>query len=109
MGTMTIAGVRPAGELADVFVLYDDGTASHMQVIEGQEPQLARPGRFVTAEQYEARLQELHDQNAAYVAELEAADEARHRADFEALVGLGVPEDSARRMAGYGELRRAGR
>lgn len=106
MATMTIAGVRPAGQLVDAYVLYDDGTASHMQVIEGQEPQLARPGRFVTAEEYAARLQELHEQSAAYVAELEAADEARHRADFEALVGLGVPEDSARRMAGFLDGRR---
>ncbi|MGJ3558809.1 hypothetical protein ACR6C2_07470 [Streptomyces sp. INA 01156] len=98
---MTIAGARPIGELADLYVLYEDGTTGHLQVLAGSEPTLSRPGRFVTLDEYSERLQELHDGTAAHVAELEAEDEARRAADYEALIAAGVAHGSARRMAGY--------
>lgn len=101
MATMTIAGARPVGEPADLFVIYEDGTPAQMQVVAGTKPALARPGRFVTAEEHAARLQKLHDATAAYVTGLKAADEARHQADYEALVAAGVAHESARRMAGF--------
>ena len=101
MSSMAIAGASPVGELVEWFVIYDDGTTGRMQVSKGTEPTLSRSGSFVSEEEYGARVQQLGEGTAAHVAELQAADEARQAADYEALVGLGVPEDSARRMAGY--------
>ncbi|MDQ1018986.1 hypothetical protein [Streptomyces afghaniensis] len=101
MDTMTVAGARPIGEIVDVFVIYDDGTPAHMQILAEAKPTLSRPGRLVSEEQYGKRLQELRASSAAHVAALEAQDEARHQEDYEALLGAGVPEESARRMAGY--------
>ncbi|MFI9418107.1 hypothetical protein [Streptomyces werraensis] len=106
MDTMTIAGAQPAGEVVDVYVIYDDGTTGHLQASADRELTLSRPGRVVSRDEYSERLGQLRDGTAAHVAALEAADEARHRADFEALVGLGVPEESARRMAGFPDGRR---
>ncbi|NBM15779.1 NAD-glutamate dehydrogenase [Streptomyces sp. GC420] len=99
---MTIAGVSPVGELVDVFVIYEDGTPAHMQVLAGTEPMLSRPGAFVSRAEYGERVRELREGTAARVAELEAADEAHHRADYDALRAAGVAEDSARRLSGYG-------
>ncbi|MEU6594800.1 hypothetical protein ABZ923_37335 [Streptomyces sp. NPDC046881] len=101
MDTMVIAGVRPVGESVDLYVIYDDGTPAHMQVLAGMEPVLSRPGRFVSLEEYGERRQELQDGITAHIASLEKADEIRQENDFEALIALGVPEDSARRMSGY--------
>ncbi|MFF5968293.1 hypothetical protein ACFY64_32125 [Streptomyces collinus] len=101
MDTMSVAGAKPVGEIVDVFVIYDDGTPARIQLLAGPEPTLARPGRVVSEEEYGARLQELREGTRAYVAQLEAQDEARQRADYEVLRGLGVPEENARRMAGY--------
>ncbi|PSK58004.1 hypothetical protein B0E38_01849 [Streptomyces sp. 111WW2] len=101
MDTMAIAGADPVGELVDRYVIYDDGTAGQMQVLAGTEPTLSRPGRFVSRDEYSDRLQELREGTAAHLAGLTAEDEARHRADYEALRAAGVAEVSARRMAGY--------
>lgn len=101
MATMTIAGARPVGELVDVFVIYDDGTAGHLQVDARVTPTLSRAGTIVTKEQYGERARELRDRTAAHVARLMDEDEARRRTDLAALLGAGVPEETARRMAGY--------
>jgi hypothetical protein len=101
MDTMTIAGVRPVGELIEVFVIYEDGTPARLEVPAGAEPRLSRPGAVVTMEEYGERVRELEEGTAAYVARLTAEDEARHAADYAALLAAGVAEDSARRMSGY--------
>ncbi|MGO4422754.1 hypothetical protein AB4Z54_29635 [Streptomyces sp. MCAF7] len=96
-----VDGAEPAGRTATYYVIYDDGTAGLIKVTGGHEPQLARPGTLVPATRYEARLGELTADHAAYVIQLQAADEARTRQDYEALLGAGVPEESARRMSGH--------
>lgn len=101
MDGMTIAGVRPLVDLVDLYVIYEDGTPAHLQVPDGRQPELARPGAFVSRERYGERLAELHAETAARVARLQQADEERQRADYQALLGSGVPDDTARRMAGY--------
>jgi hypothetical protein len=102
MDSMTVAGARLLDEVTDWYVIYDDGSAGHMQVLAETEPVLSRPGRFVTRDEYSDRLGELNAATAAYVAELTAADEARQTADYEALLAAGVPDDTARRMSGLG-------
>lgn len=97
-----VDGVEPAGDTATYYVVYDDGTAGLIEVTGGHEPpRLARPGTLVPATRYEARLEELTADHAAYVTQLQAAEEARTRQDYEALLSVGVPEESARRMSGY--------
>jgi hypothetical protein len=106
MDTMTIAGAQQVGAPVDWYVIYDDGTTGHLQMLDGGEPELSRPGRFVSLDEYSDQLGRLRDGTAAHIATLKAADEARHRADYEALIGLGVPEETARRMAGLGSGQR---
>lgn len=101
MDGMSIAGAAPVGETVDRYVIFDDGVTGHMRVPAGVEPVLLRPGRFVTEEEWGERVRELREQSAAHVARLLAADDARHAADYAALRDAGVPEESARRMAGY--------
>ncbi|WP_086859918.1 hypothetical protein [Streptomyces milbemycinicus] len=97
-----VDGAEPAGHTATYYVVYDDGTAGLIKVTGGHEPpQLARPGTLVPATRYGARLEELTADHAAYVAQLQAADEVRTRQDYEALLGAGVPEENARRMSGH--------
>ncbi|WP_411092336.1 hypothetical protein [Streptomyces sp. 049-1] len=106
MESMAIAGAGPLGGYADRYVIYEDGTAGHLQVLEGQEPTLSRPGRFVSRDAYSDRLGELQAGTAAHVAELEAGDQERHEVDYAALLGAGVPEETARRMSGLGQAGR---
>ncbi|MGX1514053.1 hypothetical protein [Streptomyces collinus] len=101
MDGMSIAGTAPVGQTVDRYVIYDDGAAGHLQVLDGTEPVLMRPGRFVTEEEYGARVLELREQTARYIAGLTAEDDARQAADYAALLAAGVAEESARRMAGY--------
>jgi hypothetical protein len=98
---MTIAGVTPVGEMVDHYVVYEDGTAGHIRVNEGTEPTLARPGRFVSLEEYGERVAQLQDEAGAHVARLQAEDEARQRANFQALLAVGLPEANARDMSGF--------
>ncbi|WP_327594718.1 hypothetical protein [Streptomyces chartreusis] len=101
MDGMTIAGVRPIAELVDLYVIYEDGTPAHLQVPEGAEPALSRPGRFVSAEEYGQRLDELNVASTAYVARLHEQDEERTRTDYLELRRTGVRHESASRMSGY--------
>jgi thymidylate synthase ThyX len=103
MESMAIAGAGPLGDYVDRYVIYDDGTTGHLQVPDGLEPTLSRPGRVVSRDAYSDRLGELQAATAAHVAALEAGDQARHETDYAALLGAGVPEETARRMSGLGQ------
>ncbi|MGX1301321.1 hypothetical protein RKD35_002809 [Streptomyces albogriseolus] len=101
MDAMSIAGGTPVGETVDHYVIYEDGTAGHMRLTEGVEPVLSRSGRFVSAEEYGQRLDELNVASAEYVARLQAQDEERTRTDYLELRRTGVRHESASRMSGY--------
>ncbi|MFK0063329.1 hypothetical protein ACIQTN_29390 [Streptomyces werraensis] len=104
---MSIAGASPLGRPVDWYVIYDDGTAAHLQVVGEVEPVLGRPGRLVSEEEYGERMAQLRESSAEHVAALEAADVARQETDYQGLRAAGVPEDTARRMSGYEEGRRS--
>lgn len=97
-----LPGAQPIAATTTHHVLYEDGSTGLIET-SGEEPlpPLAKPGRLVTEEEYQARLGALTGQRARYVAGLLAADEERTRGDFEALTAVGVPEATARRMSGY--------
>ncbi|GGQ50221.1 hypothetical protein GCM10010250_22280 [Streptomyces althioticus] len=88
-------------EAATFYVVYDDGSASVMTTTTGEEPPLAKPGAFVSREEYEERQDAIKAARDEYVAGLQAEDERRTREDYEALIASGVPEATARRLSGY--------
>lgn len=88
-------------EATTYYVLFEDGSASLMTSTTGEEPPLAKPGRFVDREEYETRKGEIRAAREAHVADLQAEDEQRTREDYEALIATGVPEATARRLSGY--------
>ncbi|MGW3447362.1 hypothetical protein [Streptomyces sp. NPDC001076] len=92
----------PAEETAVVsYVIYEDGTAGRIEVTAGAMPELPRPGTMVTEEVYQAKVAALEELAVKAVADLEAAEQARARADYTALVLLGLGEETARRLSGY--------
>lgn len=101
MGGMRVTGAEVAGETVTYWAVYDDGSAGRIEVTNGEEPVLSKPGRLVTEEEYGERLEEIQAERDRARAELEAADLARTREDYLALREAGVPEATARRMSGY--------
>lgn len=55
----------------------------------------------ITEEEYESTLADIRAAREARRAQQQQEDEARTRADYEALRSLGVPEGTARRLSGY--------
>ncbi|MDX3237197.1 hypothetical protein PV392_16265 [Streptomyces sp. ME03-5709C] len=99
--TFPIPGDDPETEPVTYYVLYEDGSAGLITSTTGQEPVLTKPGRLVDEADYTSVFQTLRVANEEHVAELQAEDEQRTREDFEALIALGMPEATARRMSGY--------
>ncbi|MDN3056836.1 hypothetical protein PH213_20240 [Streptomyces sp. SRF1] len=99
--SMTVHGAVAAGETVTYWVIYDDGSTGLIDVTNGEAPILAKPGRLVTEEEYTARLAEIQAEQDRRREEQEAADLARTREDYLALIAAGVPEATARRMSGY--------
>jgi hypothetical protein len=91
---------EPAGAVT-YYVIYDDGSIGRIVSSNGEQPPLSKPGRFVTEAEYQTRADELEAEHAEHIAEMQAADEARAREDYEALIAAGIPEATARRMSGY--------
>ncbi|MEW2568294.1 hypothetical protein [Streptomyces sp. NPDC047070] len=98
---MTVTGedLEQLGETVTYWVIYSHGGVGRVDVTNGAEPEV--DGRLVDEAEYLARLEEIKEGRAAYLAGLLAADEQRTREDYEALLGAGVPEATARRMSGY--------
>lgn len=99
--TVTVTGAEVAGDPVDYFVIYDDGSTGQITLTNGGEPVLGKPGRLVTREEYDERLEEIQAVRDAAREEREAEDLARQREDYLALRAAGVPEATARRMSGY--------
>ncbi|MTE20264.1 hypothetical protein F0L17_14330 [Streptomyces sp. TRM43335] len=83
------------------YVIYDDGSVGRIVTDTGTEPDLAKAGRFVSQAEYQAAVDALDAEREQQQAEEEAMRSAQAKADYEALVAAGVPEDTAARMSGY--------
>lgn len=92
---------EPPTEPIRAWVLYDDGALGQITVTGGQLPELARPGRLITAEEYNRLTVTMADAHAARLEGLQAADTARQEREYEDLVQAGIPEETARRLSGY--------
>ena len=84
------------------YALYEDGTLERFSTdAAGAEPVLSRPGRFITEAEYLERLAQMEAESAARAAELDRQAAAQRKADYDALIALGVPEETARRLSGW--------
>ena len=85
------------------YIIYDDGTLETL-IIAGDglpEPVLDKPGRITSKLEYDQYKALRDEQNAVFLAELEATEQATRKTDYDALIAAGVPEDTARRLTGY--------
>lgn len=96
-----LRGAQQPGEETTHYVLYDDGSAGLITTTGPDLGDLAKPGREVGRAEYEAVLVELRAVRDGHLDELQAADEARLRRHYEALIGVGLPADVAAEMSGY--------
>lgn len=101
---MTTASA-PAAEPRTFWVLYEDGSAGRISVVtaEDEPPALAKRGRVVTEEEYDAYVAALAAERDEHLSDVRGEELARAREDYEALRTADVPEATARRMSGYTE------
>lgn len=98
-----LESVAPAEPVSAVYhVIYEDGTAGRIEVTTGAAPELSRPGCFVEEADYLARVKAMEDLEAAVLADEEAMQQGLAHADYTALTLLGLAEETARRLSGYG-------
>ncbi|MFC8332712.1 hypothetical protein [Streptomyces olivaceus] len=106
LGTSSLAGHQHVAEKRTHYVLYADGALGKLTMTGDQEPLVTRGGRLVSEEAYEELRASVTSAREARVAELLAEDARRQLADFQDLVGAGLPERVARRLSGYAETGR---
>jgi hypothetical protein len=89
---------------ATAYVIYDDGSTerqSYIPVEDGESLPLSKPGRYVSETEYDTFLAEINAANDARHDVLLNLEDSTLRGDYDALITLGLPDDSARRMSGY--------
>lgn len=67
------------------------------------DPEIPQGATRLSKSAYERALVDVRTERATHADEVRAADDATRRGDYEALVALHVPEDTARRLTGYVE------
>lgn len=87
------------------YIIYDDGTLEdgtlEAPADQPPVPVLARPGRVVTKEEYDAALADWQDAQDEIAADREAAEAAAIKANYDALIAMGIPDALARSLTGY--------
>lgn len=84
-------------------IIYEDGSVevqTHPDM-PGAQPMLAKPGRVSGKIEYDQYLARIDGQNAIWLAETNARSQQLVKADYDALIGAGIPEATARRITRY--------
>ena len=89
----------PSPDPATFYIVYDDGSVD-VQTVVG-DPIFTKPGRLVDQAEYNQYKGQLDQLNLIYASELKAADDQVAKNDYDALIALGMPEATARRISGY--------
>lgn len=90
-----------SGRVQQVYVRHGDGSVSAVEVL-GRGEHVAQPGDVeIGQEEYERIRAEHVAARESHVADLLEGDEQRMRGDYEALIVVGIPEGTARRLSGY--------
>lgn len=104
MAATTFArGLLTGGETRVFWVVYEDGSTERLETDSQEEPQLHKPGQFVSETVYKKKLAGLEKAKDQLIAGLRAEDNARLDEDYQALLGAGLPEATAKRLSGYGQ------
>ncbi|MFF4755544.1 hypothetical protein ACWD5R_32045 [Streptomyces sp. NPDC002514] len=83
------------------WALYDDGTLGSLTLFGCGLPELPRPGKLITKQEYDRIHAEMMDAHAARLQEMEAVDAARQEREYRHLTEAGIPETTARSLSGY--------
>ncbi|MER6978892.1 hypothetical protein [Streptomyces carpinensis] len=83
------------------YVQYEDGSAGLIETTSEEPPLLSKPGAFINEDAYMELRRVWEVATAELVDALQAADLDRLLKDFRALLDLGIPVESARRLTGY--------
>ncbi|WP_413808102.1 hypothetical protein [Streptomyces sp. OE57] len=92
---------EPNPQPVKAWVQYEDGSLGSLIVTGGNLPELSRPGRIITEDEYNrltAAIAEAHTARLEAMAEEEAARQER---EYQDLTAAGVPEPTARSLSGY--------
>ncbi|MFF5668782.1 hypothetical protein ACFY8S_01375 [Streptomyces hygroscopicus] len=89
-------------EETTIYYRFPDGSVAE-RIITGGDGAVPPPGGAVeiTEEEYRAALAAIEEQIEQERQEQQEAEQARIKADYDALRALGVPEETARRLTGY--------
>ncbi|MBC9729248.1 hypothetical protein [Streptomyces sp. TRM68367] len=100
---MTFPAEPSTTPMETLYALLDNGGVYATSWEQGQpgSQALPSPGRIVTQDEYQARLDEINAANGQRVVDAEAARQHEARADYDALIGAGIPAATAQRLTGY--------
>lgn len=88
-------------EKTTIYYQYEDGSVAHRVTTGGAKPATPEGATEISEEEYRAALAAIEDANRERAEERRAEEQARAKADYEALLAAGIPEETARRMSGY--------
>ncbi|MFB7496104.1 hypothetical protein ACFC09_15655 [Streptomyces sp. NPDC056161] len=83
------------------YYLNPDGAVSLRAYVGVDEITHPQDAVILTREEYESRLAAIEAQHEAEAAATRDQEQAQKRADYEALITLGLPAESAARISGY--------
>lgn len=83
------------------WVQYEDGALGSIIVTGGTLPELARPGRIITEDEYNQLALEMTQAHTARLDAMDAEDAARQAREYADLLMAGIAEETARRLSGY--------
>jgi hypothetical protein len=83
------------------YVQFPDGHIGQITGHAGTEPVLPEGSTLLTQEQYEALRAQLQDAHDARLEQLLAAEEAARLQQYQDLLGVGLPDATARSLSGY--------
>lgn len=84
-----------------VYYMFDNGSVASRTVTGSEPPALPDGAVEITQAEYEQELAAIQQAHDDAVADVEAAEAQQREDDYNALIAAGIPEATARRMAGY--------
>lgn len=85
-----------------IYYQFGDGSVAERVVTGGTGTPTPPDGAVeITEAEYQAALATIVDENQQGRDDLEEEEQARAKGDYDALIALGMPEETARRLSGY--------
>lgn len=88
--------------MSTVYLQYTNGSVARLETTrDAGEVTPPEGAEVITEEEYDQALAAIQEANARGRAELDQQIRQRARQDYEALLALNLPEETARRLSGY--------